>query len=232
MPRQRDDEQHEKVCQRILESARQQMRHHGTAGLGMRSIARDLDLAPSGLYRYYDSLDAIITALILDAFHALANTIEDASYRVATDNYTGRIHAVMVAYRRWALEHPIDFQLIYGNPIPGYQAPREVTLAAARRGFKTVIQLLHEAMAAGALDTPSEYQTLPAITVEHLKAVSDYEGYDVPATVICLATVGWARIHGFVMLELFSNIQPIVGDPEMFYQIELQAMIRQLGFKT
>lgn len=232
MPRQRDDEQHEKICQRILESARQQMRHHGTAGLGMRSIARDLDLAPSGLYRYYDSLDAIITALILDAFHALADTIEDTSHRVASDNYAGRIHAVMSAYRRWALEHPIDFQLIYGNPIPGYQAPSEVTLAAARRGFKPVVQLLHEAMISGALETPADYQTLPEVTLEHLQAVSDFEGYNVPATVICLATVGWARIHGLVMLELFNNIQPIVGDPEMFYQVELQAMIRQLGFKT
>jgi AcrR family transcriptional regulator len=231
MPRQRNEDQHEKITQRILESARQQMREHGTAGLGMRSIARDLDLAPSGLYRYFENLDAIITALILDAFHALADTIEASSHSVASGDYAGRIQAVMMAYRRWALEHPVDFQLIYGNPIPGYQAPTEVTLAAARRGFKTVVQLLREAMAAGALEPPAEYQTLPASTIEHLNAVSDFEGYDVPTIVLCLATVGWTRIHGFVMLELFNNIQPIVGDPEIFYRVELQAMIRQLGFK-
>ena len=40
-----------------------------------------------------------------------------------------------LAYREWAIAHPVDFQLIYGNPIPGYDAPAEITVPLARRPF-------------------------------------------------------------------------------------------------
>ncbi len=231
MPRQKSNEQHDAMRRKILMIARQQMHESGTAGLGMRNIARELNIAVSGLYRYYRDLNAVITALILEAFNALADTIEAASMSLPHDDYAGRMLAVLLAYRRWALEHPTDFQLIYGNPIPGYQAPTQLTLRSARRGFRVVIEILHGAMNAGALEPAREYQQLPPTVVENLKGVAEQEEYQGALVVLCLATVGWARIHGFVMLELFGSIQPLVGDAEAFYRIEMEAMMGQLGFK-
>ena len=43
-----------------------------------------------------------------------------------------RWRAVCRAIRAWALEHPHEYALIYGSPVPGYLAP-EVTLAPASR---------------------------------------------------------------------------------------------------
>jgi AcrR family transcriptional regulator len=231
MPRQKSDEQHETMRRKILTIARQQMREFGTAGLGMRNIARELDIAPSGLYRYYRDLDAVITVLILEAFNALADTVESASLSLPHDDYAGRMMAVLMAYRHWALEHPIDFQLIYGNPIPGYQAPTQLTLRAARRGFRVVVEILDGAMNAGVLQPPQEYAHLPSSVIENLKGVAAQEEYQGELVILSLATVGWARIHGFVMLELFGSIQPLVGDSESFYHTEMRAMMRQLGFQ-
>ncbi|MFN8374049.1 MAG: TetR/AcrR family transcriptional regulator [Anaerolineae bacterium] len=231
MPRKRNDEQHGAMRRKILNAARQQMQQFGTAGLGMRNIARELNLAPSGLYRYYRDLDAVITALILEAFTALAETIEAASHSLPREDYAGRLLAVLLAYRRWAQEHPIDFQLIYGNPIPGYQAPTELTLRAARRGYRVVVEILDGAVADGSLLLPLEYQHLPDTVVASFQSVAAAEDYHGVLGVLCLATVGWARIHGFVMLELFGSIQPLVGDAEAFYRVELRAMMQQLGFR-
>jgi hypothetical protein len=87
-------------------------------------------------------------------------------------------------------------------------------------------------MNAGVIEPPREYQQLPSAVIENLKGVAAQEDYQGALVVLCLATVGWARIHGFVMLELFGSIQPLVGDAEAFYRTEMHAMMRQLGFKS
>ncbi len=42
--------------------------------------------------------------------------------------------AVTSAIRRWALENPHRYALIYGSPVPGYHAPEETIDAAAGAG--------------------------------------------------------------------------------------------------
>ena len=232
MPRRRDNDQHDAMRRKILSVARQQMQEFGTAGLGMRNIAREIDIVPSGLYRYYRDLDDVITALILEAFTSLAEALEAASGSTSPDDYAGRLLAVLMAYRVWALQNPTDFQLIYGNPIPGYKAPTQMTRRAARRGFRVVVQIIDAAMTAGVITPPAEYQQLPEAVIANLKDVASQEDYQGSPVVICLATVGWARIHGFVILELLNNIQPLVGDAAAFYQVEIRALLRQLGFKS
>src|SRR5262245_33076145 len=123
MPRTRHVEQYEATRSQILDIARKQMAEHGTAGLALRAIAREMDVTAPAIYRYFPSLDDLITELILENFNALADALEAASNSLPENDYAGRIMAVLMAYRQWALDHPIDFQLIYGNPIPGYVAP-------------------------------------------------------------------------------------------------------------
>lgn len=204
----------------------------GTAGLGIRLIARELGLAPSGLYRYYANLDNIISALILDAFNALSDAVEAASASCPRDHYVERMTAVLMTYRGWALAHPTDFQLIYGNPIPGYQAPTDITLSAARRGLRAVVSILDDALRAGRLQPPPAVQHLPDSLATYLSGVAEHEGYTGPVTVLALAALGWARIHGFVLLELYNSIQLLVGDAEALYRLEVAAMIEQMGLQN
>jgi AcrR family transcriptional regulator len=216
----------------IKEIARRLMTQHGTAGLGLRAIAREMDVTAPAIYRYFPSLDDLITELIMENFNALADAMAAASASLPEQDYRGRMMAVLMAYRQWALEHPIDFQLIYGNPIPGYVAPAERTMPAARRGFEVVVSILTGAMIAGDIVIPPEYQVLPGAIATPLANVVAVEGYEIPLAVLYLATVGWTRIHGIVMLELFDNIQPILGDTEAFYRFEMQALLKQLGYKV
>ena len=58
--------------------ARQQMAEHGTAGLSLRGIAREMGITAPAIYNYFPRLDDLITALIVDAFTALADAMEAA----------------------------------------------------------------------------------------------------------------------------------------------------------
>ena len=63
----------------ILAVAGAHVARDGAAALSLRSIARDLGMAPSALYRYFDGRDALLTALILTAYEQLAAVAELAA---------------------------------------------------------------------------------------------------------------------------------------------------------
>ncbi|MBC8078325.1 MAG: TetR/AcrR family transcriptional regulator, partial [Chloroflexales bacterium] len=147
----RRERQREATSDEIKQVARQQMAEEGTAGLSLRGIARQMGLSAPALYRYYPSRDELITALIVDAFHALGDATQAAQVHMHTSDYAGRFLAMTVGYRQWALDHPVDFALIYGNPIPGYHAPAEVTTPAVRRSTAPLVNLLNESWLAGAM---------------------------------------------------------------------------------
>ena len=113
--------------------ARQQMAEHGTAGLSLRGIAREMSITAPAIYNYFPRLEDLITALIVDAFTDLAEAMEAAEAAEESERPYHKILALCLAYREWAIGNPTVFQLIYGNPIPGYHAPEEVTIPLARR---------------------------------------------------------------------------------------------------
>lgn len=224
-PRTRNVDEYEATLAQIKEIARKQMAAEGTAAISLRAIAREMDITAPALYRYYASRDDLITALIVDAYNAQADAQAAADASMPQEDYAGRLFAVLLAYRKWALEHPTDFQLIYGNPIPGYEAPVEVTMPAARRGFDTILAIMEGAIAAGKYRLKS--YDIPATVAANLRAVIDYEGYTAPLEAVYIATVGWAKIHGLVSLELFNQIQPLIGDAEAFYRYEMTRFIEE-----
>lgn len=218
--------------EQIKQAARAQMVQHGTAGISLRGIARELGITAPAIYNYYPRLDDLITSLIVDAFNALADAIQAAEEAAATGSYGDRILASCLAYREWAIAHPVDFQLIYGNPIPGYEAPAEITVPLARRPFDGLFRLFLQAYESGELTIPPEYAPVPPGVTAHFAMWLPQAGYAFPDPLLCLLMSGWARIHGMVMLELFEHLGPVVGDTAAFYRYELEAFIQRLGLDS
>lgn len=216
----------------IKSTARRQMAENGTAGVSLSAIARELEVSQPALYRYYASRDDLVTALIVDAFNDLADSIERADRQTPVDAYSERLMKTIQAYRDWALENPVDFQLIYGNPIPGYKAPFEVTAPASRRSFTVILTILAEAYEAGALKPQPEHvraaETLPISlpTFEHGQPAN------LPPLILYLGVMGWYRIHGMIMLELFHHTQSIIPDGDAFYDHEIGLLLKSIGLVT
>lgn len=228
MARVRREALREATFEEIKTTARKLMTQRGTAGLSMRAIARELGMTAPALYYYYTNLDELITTLILEDYHALADAMEQARDQHETGSYRQQLVAVLEAYRQWALDHPIDFQLIYGNPIPGYEAPAQLTIPAASRGLAVPTGIIAAGLAAGEFRLPQETIDLPPSILKAIQQVAEERDYETPVEAVYLAVTGWTQVHGLVSLELYDAFQPVIGDTTRFFQRRLQTIIDQL----
>src|SRR5258708_26376000 len=129
--------------------ARRQLAEQGPGGLSLRAIARQMGTAPSALYRYFPSQSDLVTVLCVEAYESLAEGLAAARDAEPPGDHTRRWVAVCHAYRRWSLDHPADFALIFGTPLPGYHAPPAVTAAPAGRPIGVAAHLYAAALHAG-----------------------------------------------------------------------------------
>jgi len=217
------------TADRIQDTAWAQMSQHGTAGLSLRGIARQLGVTAPAIYNYFGRLEDLITALIIDAFTALAEAMEAAETAVTSERCYDRVMALCLAYRQWAIDHPVDFQLIYGNPIPGYSAPEEITIPLARRPFLGMFRCFVRGYETGELTIPSEWCDVPPNVAESITVWKRTSAIEMPDALVALLMSGWSRIHGMVMLELYGHIQPLVGEGPEFFRYEIDAFARHLG---
>ena len=140
-----------------------------------------------------------------------------------------RLTAVANANRQWALAHPTDFQLIYGNPIPGYEQPIDLTYPPARRSFLATAGIFAAAIDSGEINLPASYRNLPSAIEDSLRELSTVEGHELPLPALYLTAVSWTKIHGHIMLELFNLIQPVIADVDAFYPYETQQFLQHVG---
>ena len=224
----------ERVRQATVEEikavARAQMAAEGTAGVTLRAIAREMGMTAPALYRYFGSRDELVTALVTDAYDALADAME-AAVAAAGPGHADRVRAAFGAFRAWGLEHPTEFALIFGSPIPGYVAP-EATRPAGLRYTDLLGRLLAEALADGALDPDRiEVQPSPALAFQVEEFQRRRGGPGLPAPVMAFGLGAWARVHGLVALEVFGHLAPAIGDGAALFDQELETIIRQSGLR-
>ncbi len=208
--------------------ARHQMALYGSAGLSLRAIARQLGVTAPAIYNYFPRLDDLITSLIMDGYNGQADALEAAASVAVSRPVAERLFAVLVAYRTWALAHPTEYTLLYGNPIPGYAAPAERTMPAARRVFAVVLALLAEAHETGALKPSTHVLSLPPGLRVGLPAIGEAsEG--LPAPVVHIGVIGMYRLHGMISLEMFGQTSNFVNDGDLFYAHEVRALLAEHG---
>lgn len=213
-PRGRRARQRAQVTTDILDAARAHLAAEGPEGLSLRAIARDLNMGVSSLYRYFPSRDDLLTQLLVEAFNDQADAVESAA--AGFDDPVEALRAGVRAYRDWSLQHPPEFALAYGTPIPGFQAPAERTVQAGVRVGGIVIDLLSRAWAQDRIDAVRVAEREAALSVGEragLDALIDRRDYSIPAGLMSLAVDLFIRIHGFVVMEAFGQLRPMAADP-------------------
>lgn len=213
----------------IKSLARLQMAEGGTASLSLNAIARQMGMSGPALYRYFENRDALLTALIVDAYHDLASELEETAARFADQTARECLKQVLLTYRRWALDHSVDFQLIFGNPIPGYQAEEALTAPSAGKVFAPILRILERAYRLENRAFPAFLAEIPSPLRVGLAASLQENQPDLLQQVVYIGLVGWYHIHGMIMLELFQHIQPLINEPALFYQFEIERLMDQMN---
>ncbi|AYF76890.1 TetR/AcrR family transcriptional regulator [Nocardia yunnanensis] len=213
----------------IKSLARQQLAENGTGGLSLRGIAREMRMSPAAIFRYFESQAALITALCVDAYNSMADSIHAAQDAGGPDP-SRRWRAICGAARSWALANPSDFALINGTPIPGYHAAPEETGPAAGRIIATVASAYLSAIAAGAAD-PARSDVPPLAAGPLLVSmVADTELSDSPVPGVIINA--WSSILGFLASEIFGSLRALVADPDTLFEAHVTTVMRGMGYEA
>jgi AcrR family transcriptional regulator len=214
------------LMQEIKNEARRQLAEEGASSLSLRAIARQLDMVSSGIYRYYKSRDQLLTALIVDAYEALAAAVETADGRCKRSDFVGRWGVSCHAVRDWALAHPHEYTLIYGSPVPGYHAPEETTPPASRVTL-TLVSIIHDAAAAGKLRKPFVADLGPRLSKDAAAEAARVQAIGlngVPADAVVRALAAWTQLFGAVNFEVFGRFTDLVEDVGALFEQSVREM--------
>lgn len=199
----------------ILEAAREQLAAQGAGALSLRAVAREVGMASSAIYRYFESRDALLTALLIDAYNSLGEAVELAEGVPTREDLLGRWRAVAFSVRSWALANPHLYALIYGSPVPGYAAPQD-TVGPASRATAVLAVLLRDIVqnedSAGHAQTTFVASALDPSVEQGIAGLQDFLG-GVPSEVAVRALMMWTGVFGAVSFELFGQLHGAV-DPE------------------
>ncbi len=218
----RREEQRQETYEEILQTARKQIGEQGAPNLSLRAIAREMGMTAPALYRYFENRDALVTVLIQLAYQSLTEALVAAREAHVEESSAAQLMAVGRAYRDWGLAHPEDYALIFGTPIPGYEAPPESTVPLARTSLGVLIEVLIEGQARGEFSLPETNPQLNAGFVTYAPIVATH------ADALHVALRLWRMVHGHTSLELFNHFDMLLQDPAELFELELAANLNQL----
>src|SRR5690606_3115117 len=129
----------------IKETAWKQIAEFGAPALSLRAIARELKITAPAIYNYFPDRDALVTALIMDAYMSFGTSQQEGRDAVPAEDHVKRFHAIAISYRKWAHMFPQRYQLIFGTPIPNYMYPAEQVFPAASHAIYPLFSVVEAA---------------------------------------------------------------------------------------
>jgi AcrR family transcriptional regulator len=199
----RRQQQQAELRRDVLDAALAQLDTGGSAAVNWRALARAVGVSPSTLYTYFESLDALYTALILDVYAQMAiDVARDVDVSAAP---VDRVLAAAHGYRRFATTYPARFTLVFTDVLPGYAAPPGGPTVDAQIA---VMAPLSSAASALIGEDGTEFESLTLSRRRQLIGA-------------------WSRLHGFVSLEVNHHLDWLGDLDEMFSSL-LDAMIGEL----
>ena len=209
----------------IKEMAWKQIAEYGAPALSLRAIARELKITAPAIYNYFPDRDALVTALIIEAFTSFGDWQLEARDSFPANDLDGRMKAIGLAYRDWAHAYPQRYQLIFGTPIPGYKGPVDQIFPSSARSLSALVSVVEGLRVAGKLKVDS----FPKIKSEYKVTFEMWKTYGGEADVLSLsvAMVIWSRVHGIVSLEIGGNLPPFGTKGDALYLYELASIKQQ-----
>lgn len=212
----------------ITRIGREHLARDGAATLSLRAVARDLGVVSSAVYRYVASRDDLLTLLVVDAFTELADSVDDAAAQ-GPDDSRAKMHRMAGAMRGWAVAEPARWSLLYGSPVPGYQAPAEQTTGPGTRVVTALMQEVARAHESGSLTVPGPTRLSRPLRTE-LRAIADEAGLSLPEPAVAAGILWWTSLVGLISAEVFGHLgAETFSDTKAMFTRQLVALDPLLG---
>ncbi|ADG73438.1 transcriptional regulator, TetR family [Cellulomonas flavigena DSM 20109] len=190
----------------------------GAQEVTIASVGKAMGLTPPALYRYFASREALVAALVVDAYADLGATVARAAQDAADQGAAERVRRMLGTYRDWALAHPRRYTLLFSDrtrDVP--DSPDGV--AAVNVGMLPLLVTLGE-IAPGAPDDASPLGEGLRRWAEAIGGPADLS----PAT-LRLAVLAWSRVHGLVSLEITGALDGMGLDAGTLVATEIEHLV-------
>jgi AcrR family transcriptional regulator len=201
----------------VKQAALRQLAQSGPAGLSVSAIGKELGVSGPALYRYFASRDELLTELVIDAYDDLADALRAATTDAPGQQPQARFEALARGYRSWALAQPHRYRLLFGPPLPGYDAHAQRLVAASEAAMNLLLGVLRE------LRTRTPAPPAQPLAAQ-LTAWAQTHAFDVDPAVALRAVLIWSRLHGLVSLEIAGNFASMGIDPGQLFEAQLPAL--------
>lgn len=177
-------------------------------------------MVSSAVYRYFPSRDDLLTALLLDAYGALADAAEASERATARAGTTRRWLALATTVRSWAVSNPADFDLVYGSPVPGYEAPTD-TIAPAERLSLVFLRIVADGVESGEI-APDTATSIPRVVHTELSVLRDLARADIADSILSRALLVWTSLFGTLSFELHGHLRGLIVDADAYFDLQMR----------
>ena len=223
------DRARESVRAQLRVIARRHIAERGASDLSLRAVARELDMTSSAVYRYVTNREDLITSLLVESYEAVAEVAElaDREQAGAGADAAARWLAIARGIRAWAHDHPHEYALIYGSPIPGYRPPAAVGPAAARI-WRVIAGVMAAAVGSGVLQPPARPFNVEGLITEH---VLETVGRPAPpfTDFIVRAMALFSSLIGAISAELFGHFHGLTYDDDRAFELVVATGAQGVG---
>lgn len=203
----------------IVQRALELVDVEGAHGLSLASVGKAVGMTPPALYHYFVSREALLDALVTAGYTDLGTAVDAAARDAADGPAPDRLAAIARAWRRWALDHPRRYSMLFTGSRRETVDPLENigTISASMLALVTTLQAMASDAAGRDVDVDHELarwgQSLGAPTAA-------------PAT-LRLALSTWYRVHGLVSLEIVGAFGTMGLDGERLLAAEVDGLVRE-----
>jgi AcrR family transcriptional regulator len=242
----------------IIQTARRLLVDEGPEAVSLRAIAREMGMTAPGLYRYFGSHEELLRHVIAGIFTELGAGIHQAicdagdaflaslgpraeraadgvlpDQDLTPEQHMGKLTAKVVAscreFRRWALNHPREFALIFGVPLPGlddgrYDVADECALQLGGTFFALFLELWNELR----FPVPDPDDIDPELSAQ-LVRYRDGLGADIPVGAMLTFLRCWGLLYGAVSMEVFGHFGFALEDAAPMFELTLRDMVALVG---
>jgi AcrR family transcriptional regulator len=216
----------------IKAAARKELMERGGYDLSLRSVAREVGMTPSALYRYFESRDELITEIVTDGFRSLAVALKAAAADGESRGLTGcdRWVNVAQAHRRWALDNPSEYAVAYARNVNGYNDDKSLMVDCVREGVDVMFGVMIAAIQEGSINVDAMEAALTDQTRTELQAWKDEWQLPLSPGALAACLYGWTQLHGFINLEMYGHYPIHVQNLDALFEQQMRAALSVVPF--
>jgi AcrR family transcriptional regulator len=221
------------TVQEIKQTARRVLVEQGADGLALRAIAREMGMTAPALYRYFDSREDLIEAVVADLYDELTTELEQAIATAHPGTVGVQLMEASRAFRRWASTHHLEFGLLFATPAESIaiepHGVGEGPAQEASRRFGAIFGVLfNQLYVEHPFPIPPESELEPALQGQ-LREWCGKLAVDLPLGAMYVFLSCWIRLYGIVCMEIFGHLRFALDDAAPMFEAELRSLGEVLG---